>query len=107
MRENVLLMIVGMSVLSFAIRYLPIELLRSRRLAPTLEKLLCSLPIGILAALIAQAVFLRSGTMTSGLSDYYLPGFMVCLLVAAFTRNITALMFFGMATVGLLHAFGP
>lgn len=104
--EMVLPMIVGTALLTFGIRYLPIALLGQRRLRPMLERFLRYLPIGILSALVAQATFLRGGKLNTGISDYYLHGMIVVLLLAARTRSLAAVVFGGLALVGLLTFLG-
>ena len=104
--EMVLPMIGGTALLTFGIRYLPIALLRRRRLRPTLERFLRYLPIGILSSFVAQSVFLRAGVLNAGLSDYYLHGIIAALLLAAWTRSLAVVVFGGLALVGLLTFLG-
>jgi branched-subunit amino acid transport protein len=95
-------MIVGTSILTFGIRYLPMIILREVRLRPRVDRLLRNLPIGILSALVAQAVFLRDGVLDLGLSNFYLYGLLALLLIASIGRSLAALIFGGIAVVGLL-----
>ena len=104
--EMVLPMIVGTALLTFCIRYLPIALLGQRRLRPILERFLRYLPIGILSALVAQSTFLRGGMLNAGVSDYYLHGIIVVMLLVLWTRSLAAVVFGGMALVGLLTFLG-
>lgn len=104
--EVVLPMIVGTAVLTFGIRYLPIALLGGRRLRPMLERFLRHLPIGVLSALVAQSTFLQGGILTAGMSDYYFHGLIAVLLLAAWTRSMAAVVFGGLALVGLLTLLG-
>ena len=105
-RDIVLPMIAGTALLTFAVRYLPITLLRGRYLSPILKRFLRYLPIGILSALVAQSTFLRGGTLNSGASDYYLHGIIVVMFLAAWTRSLAAVVFGGLALVGLLTFLG-
>lgn len=104
--EMVLPMIVGTALLTFGIRYLPIVLLGGRRLRPLLKRFLQYLPIGILSALVAQSTFLRGGVLNTGISDYYLHGIIGALLLAVWTRSLAAVVFGGVALVGLLTFLG-
>lgn len=99
-------MIFGTALLTFGIRYLPIALLGGRRARPMLERFLRYLPIGILSASVAQSTFLRAGVLNAGISDYYLHGMIVVLLLAAWTRSLAAVIFGGLALVGLLTLLG-
>ena len=100
--EMVLPMIVGTGLLTFGIRYVPLALLGGRRLKPILERFLRFLPIGVLSAFVAQSTFLRGGTLNLGISDYYLHGMIVVLLLAARTRSLAAVVFGGLGAVALL-----
>ena len=104
--EMVLPMIFGTALLTFGIRYLPIVLLGGRRLRPKLERFLRYLPIGILSAFVAQSAFLRGGTVHTGISNYYLHGMIVVLLLAIWTRSLAAVVFGGLALVGVLTFLG-
>lgn len=104
--EMVLPMIVGTALLTFGIRYLPLTLMGGRRLRPILERFLRYLPIGILSALVAQSTFLRGGILNTGISDYYLHGIVIVLLLAVWTRSLAAVIFGGLALVGLLTFLG-
>lgn len=104
--EMVLPMIVGTALLTFGIRYLPLALLGGRRLKPILERFLRYLPIGILSAFVAQSTFLRGGMLNTGISNYYLHGIIVVLLLVIWTRSLAAVVFGGLALVGLLTFLG-
>lgn len=104
--DIVFAMIMGTSVLTFCIRYLPLVLLRQFRLPRKTERFLKSLPIGILAALVAQSIFLRGGALDSGLSNYYFYGFLVVLAVSTLTRSLAAVVFGGLGVVALLTFLG-
>lgn len=104
--EMVLPMIVATAILTFGIRYLPIALHGQRRLRPVLERFLRLLPIGILSALVAQSVFLRGGKLDSGIADYYLHGIVAVLLLLWWKRSLAAVVFGGLAVVGLLTLAG-
>lgn len=104
--EGVLPMIVGTAVLTFGIRYLPMALLGGQRLRPMLERFLRHLPIGILAAFVAQSTFLRGGVLSTAMSDYYLHGLLAALLLAIWTRSLAAVVFGGLGLVGLLTFLG-
>lgn len=101
--DIVLPVILVTSALTFGMRYLPLVMMRGVRLRTGLDRVLRSLPIGILAALIAQAIFLRNGALDPGIANHYLHGTVVLLAIAAFTRNLAAIIFGGIATVGVLQ----
>ena len=95
-------MVAATSVLTFAIRYLPLVVLRSWRPAPRTERMLRALPIGILSALVAQAVFLKGGHPDWGLANNYLPGLIVALACAARGWSLAAVVFVPLAVVAVL-----
>lgn len=95
-------MIYATAALTVAIRYLPMVLLRDVTLPPRVERFLCSLPIGILAALVAQSVFLSRGSLDLSWSNHYLQGLAATVILATVTRSLVIVVFGGMAVVGLL-----
>jgi branched-subunit amino acid transport protein len=99
-------MVVATSVLTFAIRYLPLVALREWRPGPRVERMLRALPIGILAALVAQAVFLRDGAFDAGLANHYLPGLVVAMACAARGWHLAAVVFVPLGVVGALTLAG-
>lgn len=99
-------MIVATAILTFGLRYLPMALLGGQRLRPGLERFLRYLHIGILSALVAQSTFLRGETLDMATSNYYLPGLVIALLLAVWTRSLAAVVFGGLAVVGLLTWWG-
>ncbi len=102
LNDNIFLIIVITSVLTFLIRYLPITLLHGRELPLTLYKFLRNLPIALLAALITQSVFIKNGQLYSGWEDFYLIGFIASIILAIITRNMAIIVFGSLSIMALI-----
>jgi branched-subunit amino acid transport protein len=59
-------MIFATSVLTYLLRYVPMVLVRRLRARPAIERFIKTLPIGILAAIVVQSLFLRGGRIDAG-----------------------------------------
>lgn len=104
--ELVLSVIAAAAAVTFALRYLPMILVQRLPRRPIVEKFLKALPIGILAALVAQSLFLRGGSVDAGMENYHLPGFAAVVVLAALTRNLSVVVFGGVGVVALLTWLG-
>ena len=100
--DLVMPMILGTAALTFALRYVPMALARRLRARPAIERFIKTLPIGILAAIVVQSLFLRGGAIDAGIENHYLPGFAAALLIAAMTRNLAVVVFGGIGVVAVL-----
>jgi branched-subunit amino acid transport protein len=100
--ELVLPMILATAALTFVLRYVPMVLVRRLRARPAIERFIKTLPIGILAAIVVQSLFLRGGTIDAGIGNHYLHGFVAVLLIAAMTRNLAVVVFGGIGVVAVL-----
>lgn len=95
-------MILATAALTFLLRYVPMALMRRLRARPAIERFIKTLPIGILAAIVAQSLFLRGGAIDAGIGNHYLHGFVAVLAIAAMTRNLPVVVFGGIGVVALL-----
>lgn len=105
MSETTLLILLT-SVVTFLPRLLPVWFLSRRRLPKALILFLSYVPVAVLAALLAPALFAPAGGLTLKLVEN--PVFWVSIpvfLVAAFTRNLFATVLCGMLFVSLLRYF--
>ncbi len=103
-----LLMILGMALVTYIPRVVPLMLLSSRELNPRLMRWLEMVPPAVLAALLAQEIFLRSApdggkTLFFSLDNVFLLAAVPSLLVGWLTRSFFAVVAAGMATVALLR----
>jgi len=100
--DLILPMILATSVLTFLLRYVPMVLARRLRARPAIERFIKTLPIGILAAIVVQSLFLRGGAIDAGIENHYLHGFVAVLAIAALTRNLALVVFGGIGVVAAL-----
>lgn len=100
--DLILPMIFATSVLTYLLRYVPMVLVRRLRARPAIERFIKTLPIGILAAIVAQSLFLRGGAIDAGIENHYLHGFVAALVIAALTRNLAVVVFGGIGVVAVL-----
>lgn len=98
-------MILATAALTFLLRYVPMMLVRRLRARAAIERFIKTLPIGILAAIVVQSLFLRGGRIDAGIANHYLHGFVAMLAIAAATRNLAVMVFGGIGVVALLTFF--
>ena len=105
-----IILIFGMALVTYIPRMLPLLLLSSRSLNPKLIRWLEMVPPAVLAALLAQELFLKpmpdgSKSLFISLDNVYLLAFAPTLLVGWFSRSFFGTVAVGMITVALLRYF--
>ncbi len=103
-----LLLILGMALVTYIPRALPLMLLASRELDPRLMRWLEMVPPAVLAALLAQEIFLRTlpggeKTLFLSLDNVFLLASLPALLVGWCTRSFFGTVAVGMGAVALLR----
>jgi len=94
--------ILGMALVTFAIRYALFASAGKVRFSPRFEELLRFIPPAVLAALIAPTLLIPQGTeIALRLDNPYLAGGIVALLVGLVWRNLFAVLGAGMGTFWL------
>ncbi len=89
--------ILGMALVTFAIRYVLFASAGKTRFSPRFEDLLRFIPPAVLASLIAPSLLIPQGReITFGLESPYLVGGIVALLVGLVWRNMFAVLGAGM-----------
>ena len=99
--SKVLLIIVGASVITFLIRYLPLQIFKGRNLPTPARRLFSYLPVAILSALAIQSLLLEGGRYPKVFWAFILSA-IACVGVGAMTKNIGLVIVFGIGVAGLL-----
>ncbi len=81
------LLIIGMMVLTFIPRYLPLALAGKFHIHPLLGRALEFVPIAVLTAIIAQASFIHDGKLDLAFSNPYLYGLIAAIVTAWITKH--------------------
>ena len=104
--KNIALLIILMALVTFIPRVLPILLLSRRELPDSFTIWLSYVPVAVLAALLAPALFAPGDTVNFAFEAN--PAFWVAIpvfTVAYFTRNLFATVLAGMVLLALLRLF--
>ena len=104
--KDIALLIFLMSLVTFIPRVLPILLLSRSELSDSVTRWLSYVPVAVLAALLAPALFVPGGTVNVALEAN--PAFWVAIpvfTVAHLTRNLFATVLTGMVLMALLRLF--
>lgn len=100
--QEIAILIILMSLVTFVPRVLPILALSRRKLPAPVERWLSYVPVAVLAALLAPALFAPEGTLNLALNVN--PAFWVSIpvfLVAFLTRNLFITVLGGMVLIAL------
>jgi branched-subunit amino acid transport protein len=84
---NEWLLIIGMMVLTFIPRYLPIALAGKFHIHPLLGRALEFVPIAVLTAIIAQTSFVHDGELDLAFDNPYLYGLIAAIVTAWITKH--------------------
>jgi branched-subunit amino acid transport protein len=108
MPEQIFL-ILGMALVTYIPRVLPLILLSSKELNPTLLRWLEMIPPAVLAALLAPALFLQTGTngersIFLSLDNTFMLAAIPTFIAGWLTRSFFGAVAVGMAAVAFLRA---
>lgn len=96
MTTRELLMVLGMMLVTFGVRYPVLALVGRLELAPRVQATLRFVPPAVLSAIVAPAVFAPQGELWLSVANSYLVAGAVAALVAWRTRNLLWTIVLGM-----------
>ncbi|MFO7814166.1 MAG: AzlD domain-containing protein [Halanaerobiales bacterium] len=96
MELKYLFMILGMTLVTYIPRMLPVTLLSKVKLPDTMVSILKYVGPAILASLLAPALFITDGSLNISLTNNYLLAAIPTFFTAYFTRSIFTTVFLGM-----------
>lgn len=96
-----LLLILGMAMVTYIPRVVPLLLLSSRELNPTLMRWLEMIPPAVLAALLAPGLFLQSGPDDTRVIFFSLENVFLLAAIPTFIAGWLTRSFFGTVAVGM------
>ncbi len=99
------MLIVGMAVLTFIPRYLPMALAGKAVLPPLLERAFAYVPIAVLTAIIAQTVLIRDGALSLSLANPHLLAALAACAVAIWKKHLFLTIALGLVVYGVARFF--
>lgn len=106
MRDEIILIILGMAGVTFFTRFGSLALFRRTGMPVSWERWLRHVPTGMLTALIIPTLLLPEGSLDLSLGNPYLIAGLIASLVAYKSRNATLTMALGMAAMLVLRWAG-
>jgi branched-subunit amino acid transport protein len=97
------IIIVGLLTLGMRLSFM--VFMGEMRVAPMAQQALRFVPVAVLSALIAPALFFSSGSLNVSFSNIRLIAGILAILVAWRTKNVLLTIFTGMACLLILQAF--
>lgn len=101
---NIWLIIIGMGIITYAIRVTPILLLERAEIGGTLRQALRFVPAAVLSAIIFPELFMPGGELDVSLGNERLLAGLLAALVAWRTKNVLFTIAAGMAALWILQA---
>jgi branched-subunit amino acid transport protein len=98
------MVIIGMGIVTFAIRLLPIVLVRRLAIRPTIQRALRFVPPAVLSAIVFPEVLHPGGTFDVSLSNARLLAALVAAVLVWRTRNVFVAIAAGMLALWLFQA---
>lgn len=106
MTSHVMILIVGMAVVTFIPRFLPILLLSKKEISPSFSRWMSFIPVSIFAALVASDVFFWEGSFQlHPIQNIKLLPSVLVLFVAYRTKSLLWSMITGVLSMTLLWLF--
>ena len=97
------MLIIGMMLVTFIPRYLPIALAGRFRIHPVLQKALEFVPIAVLTAIISQASLVHDGEIHIAFDNAYLYGLIAAILVAYWTKHLFKTVLVGLIVYAIAY----
>src|SRR5690242_15146889 len=94
---NEILLILGMMLVTFGVRYLMLAMVGRLQLPSYLIRALSYVPVAVLTAIIVPAVLMPEGAIDIGIDNAYLVAGLLALIVSWRTKNLLATIVIGMA----------
>ena len=101
------LSIIIVGLLTLGIRLSFMLFMGQTQIRPMVQQALRFVPVAVLSALIAPALFLSGGVLNLSLGNIRLIAGIVAILVAWRTKNVLLTILIGMACLLILQAFVP
>ncbi|MFN3391740.1 MAG: AzlD domain-containing protein [Meiothermus ruber] len=98
--------LLGMTLIAFALRYVPLAMLERFSLPPSLQQALRYVPAATLAGLVLPALLAPKGQWALGLDNERLLAGIIAAVVAWRFKNILLTLLLGMAALWLLQGMG-
>jgi branched-subunit amino acid transport protein len=103
---NIWLTIIGMGIITYAIRLTPIVLLERFELSPRIRQALKFVPAAVLSAIIFPEMFMPEGSVDISLGNERLIAGLIAAVVAWRTKNVLWTIGVGMGVLWLLQWIG-
>lgn len=103
-----LLIIIGMGIVTYSTRFLPVYIFKDHRLNRTILKWMRFVPVTILSAIIAPDIFMPEaggGTLDISLRNPYLIAASLTMLAALKIKNLIGVILVGMISILILKNF--
>ena len=104
-QDLILMTILGMAVVTYIPRLLPVLFLSSRSLPPVIAKWLSFVPSAVLAAMLLPSIVLQDGEINLGRNNIFFWAAIPTILLAWKTRNLFATVTFGMVLVAVYRYY--
>ena len=98
---NELLLLMGMAVVTFLPRYLPIAFSSRLQLPDVVVKALQFVPIAVLTVIIVQTSFFQKGQLQIDINNPFLWGLTAAIILAYIQKSMLVTIVIGMAVFGL------
>jgi len=105
-QTTIFITILGMSVVTFLPRLLPVLLLSSKRLPPLVVAWLRFVPVAVLAAMLLPSLIVSEAGLDFSSSNLFLWAAIPTFLVAWKTHSLFGSVIVGMVVVALARYFG-
>ncbi len=104
---NEVLLIAGMALVTFLIRYPPLAILGRVSLPETLIRALRYVPVAVLTAIIVPLMFMPDGTLDIRLSNAFLVAGIASVFISWRSKNLLLTIVLGMAIFVVWHSVVP
>lgn len=103
MGENYLLLFLGMALVTYLPRFLPLYVLSRIQIPRPFALWLSYVPVAVLAALVAPGLLLSEGQLFISFKNYYLLASLPTFAAAVKTRNMFITILVGMVSVIIVN----
>ena len=105
MEQKIILIIIGMSLVTYIPRMLPLVVLSKFDLPPLFLQWLKYIPVAVLSALLAPGVLVVNGHLSLGLNNKYFLASIPCFIIGFWTKNLFITVLVGIVSMFIAKQF--
>lgn len=99
MDQRIVFIIIGMAVVTYLPRLIPLIALSNMKMPKLIEKWLNYIPVSVFSALIFPAILIQNGKLSLSLSNSQIWASLICLIIILKSKNLALTVLTGIMVI--------